>query len=172
MPIESYSGASARDPRAERLLARQRSIIAWCDRHLAIIHALSTLMMDAPSVGGAAMAELLTEPDDPLAPRRTRPRHTHLDAVATRGRCPDDASPLDRVELALTLIGDRTCVTASEALGLPEYAVAARLRSGLWLLFAPCHREAANSPSGNRPAATAVRAGGEDPIQRGIRSRR
>ncbi|MGP3949818.1 hypothetical protein [Streptomyces sp. 7N604] len=158
MPTEPYSAAWARDSRAERLLAHQRSIIAWCDRHLAVIHALSTLMTDAPNMSGAALAELLTEPDDQLAPRRTRPRHTHLDAVATGGRCPDDASPLDRVEPALTLIGDRTCATASEALGLPEYAVAARLRSGLWLLFAPCHREVTNAPPGNRPAGAAAHA--------------
>lgn len=137
----------------ERLLARRRSVVAWCDRHLMAIHALSTLMTHDPGVVDAALSEVLGDPAEPAAaqdrgedlatavptPHRTlsHPAPAHL--PATRDRCPDlAASPFDRVELALHLIGDRSCAVVSQLLGLPERAVVASLRSGLWVLFTPC----------------------------------
>ncbi|WP_329269759.1 hypothetical protein [Streptomyces sp. NBC_01451] len=152
---------------AERLLARRRSVVAWCDRHLMAIHALSTLMTDTPGVVDSALAEVLTDPVDPpavLGPGEypaavpaspaTRAARAHL--PVTGGRCPDGASsPLDRVELALHLIGDRSCAAVSHTLGLPERSVAARLRSGLWVLFTPCAGDSGYSLRG-RLSAVAV----------------
>lgn len=151
----------------ERLLTRRRSVVAWCDRHLTAIHALSTLMTDTPGVVDAALAEVLTDPVDPPAapgpgeypaalpaPSPTRATRAHL--PVTRDRCPDSASsPLDRIELALHLVGDRSCATVSQTLGLPERSVAARLRSGLWVLFTPCDGDSGHSPQGRLPTATA-----------------
>ncbi|MEY9964142.1 hypothetical protein ABIA33_002184 [Streptacidiphilus sp. MAP12-16] len=133
------AATSSGDSREEGLLTGRSSIIAWCDRHLTTMHALAALMADEPRVIAAALAELLAEPQDLPAPRRTR-RDANPARAVSRDRCPRGASPLDRVEIALDLLGDRTCAKASEVLGLPEYAVAARLRSGLWVLFAPCDR--------------------------------
>ncbi|MEU3244329.1 MULTISPECIES: hypothetical protein [unclassified Streptomyces] len=137
----------------ERLLARRRSIVAWCDRHLMAIHALSALMTDDPGVVDAALSEVLSHPVEPAhgytqgedhAPSVTtthrafsQPAPRHL--PATRDHCPHiAASPYDRIELALHLVGERSCTGVSRILGLPERAVAARLRSGLWMLFTPC----------------------------------
>lgn len=145
--------------RIERLLARRRSIVAWCDRHLMAIHALSTLMTDGPGVVDAALSEVLSDPVEPAisygqgedhAPAATtahrafsRPSPPHL--PATRDHCPDiAASPYDRIELALHLVGDRSCAGVSRILGLPERSVAARLRSGLWMLFTPCDGDSGN----------------------------
>lgn len=137
----------------EHLLARRRSIVAWCDRHLMAIHALSTLMTDDPGVVDAALSEVLSNPvesalgytqGEDRAPAVTttrrafsQPAPPHL--PATRDHCPPiAASPYDRIELALHLVGERSCAGVSRFLGLPERAVAARLRSGLWMLFTPC----------------------------------
>ncbi|MET9502495.1 hypothetical protein ABZY42_12330 [Streptomyces sp. NPDC006622] len=131
------------------------------------IHALSTLMTDTPGVRGAALAEVLTDPVGPPAalgtgeypaalptPPPTRAARVH--PPVTRDRCPDGAaSPLDRVELALHLVGDRSCETVSQMLGLPERSVAARLRSGLWALFTPCDGDLGHWPHHRLPAVTA-----------------
>lgn len=142
--------------RAERLLARRRSITAWRDRHSTASQALSALMTEDLRVTDAAPAGLPTEP---LAPRpafgRGDPQRAALashraplpPARTAADRCPEAASsPLDRVELALNLIGDRTCATVSRTLDLPEHTVTARLRAGLSALFAPCDSHAAHSP--------------------------
>ncbi|NEC84857.1 hypothetical protein [Streptomyces sp. SID12501] len=151
----------------EVLLARRRSVVAWCDRHLMAIHALSTLMTDAPGVVDAALAEVLTDPVEPPAvlglgeyppalPAPPPPRAARAHLPVTRDRCPDDASsPLDRVELALHLVGDRSCATVSRMLGLPERSVAARLRSGLWVLFTPCDGDSGHLLPGRFPAVAA-----------------
>lgn len=155
--------AEPHDSQVERLLARRRSVVAWCDRHLMAIHALSTLMTDDPGIVEAALSEVLTDPVDPPAvfgkdespglavpaPHRAPPRPAPAHLPAARDRCPDSAaSPLDRIELALHLIGDRSCVTVSRTLGLPERSVAARLSSGLWVLFTPCNGDTSYSPQG------------------------
>ncbi|TXS73486.1 hypothetical protein EAO69_20510 [Streptomyces sp. me109] len=107
----------------ERLLARRRSIVAWCDRHLMAIHALSALMTDDPGVVDAALSEVLSHPVEPAhgytqgedhAPSVTtthrafsQPAPRHL--PATRDHCPHiAASPYDRIELALHLVGERS----------------------------------------------------------------
>lgn len=59
--------AEPHDSQVERLLARRRSVVAWCDRHLMAIHALSTLMTDDPGIVEAALSEVLTDPVDPPA---------------------------------------------------------------------------------------------------------
>ncbi|MCX4580646.1 hypothetical protein OHB41_47500 [Streptomyces sp. NBC_01571] len=117
------------------------------------IHALSTLMTDDPGVVDAALSEVLKDPVEPALGcsqgddhppavttthrARSQPAPSHL--PATRDHCPDlAASPYDRIELALHLVGDRSCAGVSRLLGIPERAVAARLRSGLWMLFTPC----------------------------------
>lgn len=155
-PDTSRSSARPLVPEAEEFLARRRSIIGWCDRHLMTVHALSTLMLDDPFVVEAALAELLAEPAGPppafdgaapdlaaLAPPRARPQRAPIRALPPRDQCPDDASsPLDRIELTLALIGDRTCATVSRTYGLPEHTITARLRAGLWVLFAPCEGDA------------------------------
>jgi len=146
--------------RNEQLLARRRSVVAWCDRHLMAIHGLSTLMTDDQGVVDAALSEVLGDPVEPAAaqdqgaalataapaphPARSHPAPAHL--PATRDRCPDiAASPFDRVELALHLIGDRSCAAVSHLLGLPERSVVASLRSGLWVLFTPCDGDSGHS---------------------------
>ncbi|MDQ0596240.1 hypothetical protein QF037_000585 [Streptomyces canus] len=127
------------------------------------IHALSTLMTDDPGVVEAALSEVLTDPADSPAvfgkeegpgfavpaphPAPPRPAPAHLPAA--RDRCPDSASsPLDRIELALHLIGDHSCATVSRTLGFPERSIAARLSSGLWVLFTPCDGDTSYSPQG------------------------
>ncbi|MCZ4124857.1 MULTISPECIES: hypothetical protein [Streptomyces] len=45
---------------------------------------------------------------------------------------------MDRIELALDLLGDRSCARTSTILGQSEHTVSARLSSGLWVLLAPC----------------------------------
>ncbi|MDQ0933613.1 hypothetical protein [Streptomyces turgidiscabies] len=161
------AAAEPHNPQAERLLARRRSVAAWCDRHLMAIHALSTLMTDNPGVVESALAEALTEPvalavalgpgEYPAAvpsPPPARAAREHL--PVTRDRCPDGAaSPLDRVELALHLVGDRSCAAVSRTLGLPERSVAARLRSGLWVLFTPCDGDSGHSLRGRLSAVAA-----------------
>ncbi|WP_405953635.1 hypothetical protein [Streptomyces phaeochromogenes] len=154
----------------ERLLARRRSVVAWCDRHLMAVHALSTLMTDNPGVVDSALAEVLTDPVDPVdppaalgpgdypaalpAPPPARDTRAHL--PVTRDRCPDGAtSPLDRIELALHLIGDRSCAAVSRTLGLPERSVAARLRSGLWVLSTLCDGDSGHSLRGRLSAVAA-----------------
>lgn len=149
---------------AERLLDRRRSVVTWCDRHLMAVHALSTLMRDTPGVVDAALAEVLTDPVDPppalgpgeypaAVPSPSPARATRAHLPVTRNRCPDGASsPLDRVELALHLVGDRSCAAVSRALGLPERSVAARLRSGLWVLFTPCDGDSGYSLQGRLSA--------------------
>ncbi|MFF1284534.1 hypothetical protein ACFVY4_27830 [Streptomyces sp. NPDC058299] len=131
------------------------------------IHALSTLMTETPGVVDAALAEVLTDPvDSPAAlgpgeypaavpsPPPTRATRAHL--PITRDRCPDGASsPLDRIELALHLVGDRSCAAVSHTLGLPERSVAARLRSGLWVLFTPCDGDSGHSLWGRLTADAA-----------------
>ena len=157
---------SPQELQIERLLARRRSVVAWCDRHLTAIHALSTLMTDDPGVVDAALSEVLGDPAEPAAaqdpgaaapaPHRARsyPAPPHL--PATRDRCPDlAASPFDRVELALHLIGDRSCAAVSHLLGLPERSVVASLRSGLWVLFTPCDGDYGHSPREQHSATAA-----------------
>ncbi|NUK83632.1 hypothetical protein [Streptomyces lunaelactis] len=127
------------------------------------IHALSTLMTDDPGIVEAALSEVFADPVDPPAafgkeespsfavPARHRapPRPAPAHLPAARDRCPDSASsPLDRIELALHLIGDRSCDTVSRTLGLPERSIAARLSSGLWVLFTPCDGDTSYSPHG------------------------
>lgn len=147
------------EPQIEQLLARRRSIVAWCDRHLMAIHALSTLMTEDPAVVDAALSEVLSDPVElPIsygqgedhAPTVTTTHRAFALATpphppATRDRCPDIAgSPYDRVELALHVIGDRSCAGVARILGLPERSIAARLRSGLWILFTPCDGDSGN----------------------------
>lgn len=101
---------SPHELRIERLLARRRSVVAWCDRHLMAIHVLSRFMSDAPGVVDAAVSEVLSDPAEPAAVHTPGkdPSPAHLPAM--RDRCPDmAASPFDRVELALHLVGDRSC---------------------------------------------------------------
>ncbi len=161
-PDTSRTGTPLCGIEDDKLLTRRRSISDWCDRHLMTVHALSTLMTNDPHVVTAALTELLSAPgvppafgrrEDPpaaLAPQRrtlpTLPQSAPARLLTPRDQCPNDASsPLDRLELALHLIGDRTCATVSKTLGLPEHAVAARLRAGLWVLFTPCDGDAAYS---------------------------
>ncbi|MFJ1608618.1 hypothetical protein ACIOHS_35490 [Streptomyces sp. NPDC088253] len=147
------------DLQIEHLLARRRSIVAWCDRHLMAIHALSTLMTDDPGVVDAALSEVLNDPVEPAlgygqgedhAPAVTTTQRAHSQPApphlpATRDHCPDmAASPYDRIELALHLVGDRSCAGVSRILGIPERAIAARLQSGLWMLFTPCDGDSGN----------------------------
>lgn len=102
------------------------------------VHALSTLMLEDPLVVEAALADLAAP-----APLGARPQPAPARTLTPRDQCPDDASsPLDRIELTLALIGDRTCATVSRTLGLPEHTIATRLRAGLWVLFAPCEGDA------------------------------
>ncbi|SEE08293.1 hypothetical protein SAMN05216489_05446 [Streptomyces sp. 3213] len=134
------------------------------------IHALSSLMADDPGVVDAALSEVLSDPAEPAAVRapgwdpatavpaphqaRSDPAPAHL--PATRDRCPDmAASPSDRVELALHLIGDRSCATVSHLRGLPERSVVAALRSGLWVLFTPCDGDSGHSLRESHPATAA-----------------
>ncbi|MEU5894242.1 hypothetical protein ABZ835_46785 [Streptomyces sp. NPDC047461] len=127
------------------------------------IHALSTLMTDDLGIVEAALSEVLSDPADPPAvfgkvespgfavpaPHRASPGPAPAHLPAARDRCPDSAaSPLDRIELALHLIGDRSCAAVSRTLGLPERSVAARLSSGLWVLFTPCDGDTSYSPRG------------------------
>lgn len=152
--------ADPRPPSAagEELLARRRAIGAWCDRHLAAMHTLSSLILDDPSITRSGLGELLDEPRGRRESRsaqaahrspRTGSRPSAVLAVrAVRpDRCPDGVCPDDRVELALRLMGDRTSAVISHALGLPEGAVTARLRRGLWILFAPCGRAGTQGPA-------------------------
>ncbi|WP_405855619.1 hypothetical protein OG407_05765 [Streptomyces sp. NBC_01515] len=124
------------------------------------IHTLSSLMTGDQGVVDAALSEVLSDPAEPAAaqdrgegpapaapaPHRARslPAPAHL--PTTRDRCPDiAASPFDRVELALHLIGDRSSAVVSHLLGLPERSVVASLRSGLWVLFTPCDGDSGHS---------------------------
>ncbi|MFI6408671.1 hypothetical protein [Streptomyces sp. NPDC050548] len=162
--------ASSHELQIEQLLARRRSVVAWCDRHLMAIHTLSTLMTGDSGVVVAALSEVLSDPAEPAtahdpaedptaadpAPHRalSYPAPTHL--PATRDRCPDiAASPFDRVELALHLIGDRSCAAVSHLLGLPERSVVASLRSGLWVLFTPCDGDSGHALREPRSATAA-----------------
>ncbi|MGX9890962.1 hypothetical protein [Streptomyces sp. NPDC002276] len=161
---------SPHDLRIERLLDRRRSVVAWCDRHLMAIHALSTLMTDDPDVVDAALSEVLSDPVEPAAsqdrgeapasaapaPHRALSHAAAGHLPATRDRCPDvAASPFDRVELALHLIGDRSCASVSHLLGLPERSVVASLRSGLWVLFTPCAGDSGHSLRGPHSSTVA-----------------
>ncbi|MFI1105652.1 hypothetical protein [Streptomyces melanogenes] len=133
------------------------------------IHALSTLMTDDPAIVEAALSEVLADPVAPPrvvdegeslgfaapapAPHRAPPRSAPAHLPAARDRCPDSAaSPLDRIELALYLIGDRSCATVSRTLGLPERSIAGRLSSGLWVLFTVCDGATSYSPQGRLPS--------------------
>ncbi|WP_328675101.1 hypothetical protein [Streptomyces sp. NBC_00343] len=161
---------SPHELRTDHLLARRRTVVAWCDRQLMAIHALSTLMTDDPGVVDAALSEVLCDPVEPAAAQDrgeepataapaphqalAHPAPAHL--PATRDRCPDvAASPFDRVELALHLIGDRSCAVVSHLLGLPERSVVASLRPGLWVLFTPCDGDSGHSPRELRSATAA-----------------
>ncbi|MFE2422700.1 hypothetical protein [Streptomyces hokutonensis] len=156
---------SPHELQTEQLLARRRSVVAWCDRHLMAIHALSTLMTDDQGVVDAALSEVLSDPAEPAAahdpgedPAAAVPApHRALSYLpATRDRCPETAaSPFDRVELALHLIGDRSCAAISHLLGLPERAVVVSFRSGLWVLFTPCDGDSGHSVREQHSATTA-----------------
>lgn len=45
---------------------------------------------------------------------------------------------MDRVEVALDMLADRSRARTSQMLGELEHAVSARLSSGLWVLLSPC----------------------------------
>lgn len=45
---------------------------------------------------------------------------------------------MDRIELAVEILGDQSCARTSTILGQAEHTVSARLSSGLWVLLAPC----------------------------------
>lgn len=129
---------TAQSPSREReFLDRRRAIITWCDRHLTTIHALTALMTDDPDVVTAGLAELLAAP--PAAPSapgdgsRGAPAHR-----LSRDRCPADATALDRVELALALLGDRDCASVSRGPGMSERMVSARLGAALRVLYTSC----------------------------------
>ncbi|MFJ5613844.1 hypothetical protein ACIQCJ_31270 [Streptomyces sp. NPDC093221] len=140
------AAASTRNRETERLLARRRSIIIWCDRHLIAIHALSALITDDPVVVEAAMAEVLAAPDSVITTHRTRSSPVPPHVPHIRDRCPETASvALDRVELALMLIGDQSCADASQRLGVSERSVSVRLNAGLSALFAPCDGDSVRS---------------------------
>jgi CTP:molybdopterin cytidylyltransferase MocA len=125
------------EPRERELRRRGQLIVTWCDRHLVAVHALATLMTDQPAVVAEAMAQVLAAPDEACI-AGPRPWHKHGDHGLPSRQCPADASPLDRLELALYLLGDRTCVAVARALGLPEHVVTARLLGELGVLLAPC----------------------------------
>jgi hypothetical protein len=127
----------ALEPRERELRRRRQLIITWCDRHLAAIHALASLMTDQSTIVVEGMAEVLAAPDETCI-ASIRPWHKERDHGLSSKQCPADAAPLDRLELALYLLGDRTCVAAARALGLPEHLVNARLLGELGVLLAPC----------------------------------
>ncbi|MHA6757985.1 hypothetical protein [Streptacidiphilus sp. PAMC 29251] len=121
------------------LIARQHSITRWCDFHLMAVYQLAPLMTDRPAVVASALAEVLADPRNSTGRRTRRPRNTRAFPFSS-DRCPEEASSLDRVELALGLLGERTSAGVSVMLGVPEHEVVARLHSGLIALFAPCDR--------------------------------
>jgi hypothetical protein len=122
--------------REQEILLRRRMIINWCDLHLTTIHALTALMTEDHDAIAAGLVELLAAPPGttPVSGSDRPPAHS-----LSRDRCPTDATALDRVELALALLGDNNRATASRTLGLPERIVTARLTAGLRILFTPCH---------------------------------
>jgi hypothetical protein len=121
-------------------------IITWCDRHLTAVHALAALMTDTPEVVAAALAEVLSAPQDAAVAPLARSRPDSGAQLMSREQCPAQAGALDRVEMALGLMGDRTCATAARVLGLPEYVVNARLLAALQALFTPCDHPGAEAP--------------------------
>jgi DNA-directed RNA polymerase specialized sigma24 family protein len=163
-PDRTSGGPRPPSAAAEEHLARRRAIGAWCDRHLAAMHTLSSLILDDPSITRSGLGELLDEPRgarEPSSPREPghdraahASPHSGPDTRAARtvhavraDRCPDGIRPDDRVELALRLMGDRTSAAISRALHVPEEAVTARLRRGLWILFSPCGSTRAPGPA-------------------------
>jgi hypothetical protein len=121
------------------LIARQRAIITWCDFHLMAVYSLVPLMTDRSAVVAAALAEAFADPRNPTGRHARRPQ-PNRPLLFSSERCPEEASPLDRVELALNLLGQRTSAGVSAILGAPEHEIVARLYSGLSALFAPYDR--------------------------------
>ena len=122
------------------LAARQRSIITWCDFHLMAVYRLAPLMTDRPAVVASALAEVLADPRDSSDRHVRRPQSTRALPFSS-DQCPTEAAALDRVEMALSLLGQRTSAGVSALLGVPEREVVARLHSALTALFAPCDRQ-------------------------------
>ena len=121
-------------------------IITWCDRHLAAIHALATLMTDEPAIVAEAMAEVLAAPPADTCITSRSPWRKHCDRRLSSAQCPVGAAPLDRLELALHLLGNRTCASVSRTLGLPEHIINARLLGEMRILLASCESMAVLTP--------------------------
>ncbi|MCZ4117806.1 hypothetical protein [Streptomyces sp. H39-S7] len=133
---------SPRDLSGEGLLARQRSILTWCDLHLMATATLTWLMVDDTRTVTAAMAEVLADPDKTQQP--PRPDHVPSGLQISSGRCPRGITGMDRVELGLHLLAERTCAAAAVTHQLTESAVRVKLHSALKMLAAPCdphHRQ-------------------------------
>lgn len=145
LQVRGSRDSFADSPR-DAFIARQRSILMWCDFHLMTVYNLAPLMTDSPATVASALAEVLADPQNLADRRPCHSRNTRAFPFSS-DRCPDEDTGLDRVELALSLLGQRTSAGVSATLGVPEHAVMARLHSGLTALFAPCD---SRGPRGRR----------------------
>jgi hypothetical protein len=111
------------------------SIVTWCDRHLMAMNTLAVLVSDQPGPAATALAETLEHSHQPG--RRSPSRNLFGD------RCPEHTTAVERVEVALSLLGPHTGAGIAITYGLPEPAVLIRLHRALVALAAPCDRSTA-----------------------------
>ena len=134
--LRRYAAGRSLRPDAEALL--DSSTLLWCDCHLMALTRLTTLITQQPRTVTENAARLVTAPRHRATPRTAHVSRDPLDSSSGK-HCPSETNAVDRVELALGLLGERPAGLAT-ILGVPEHAVAARVRHELQVLFEPCDR--------------------------------
>jgi len=129
---------AARGRRPDAGVLPDYSTLLWCDCHLMALTRLSTLVTQQPRTVTTKVPRAPATPRHRAAPRIADVSRDPLDSSAGT-LCPSETNAVDRVELALGLLGERPADLPA-ILGVPEHAVAARLRHELQILFEPCAR--------------------------------
>jgi hypothetical protein len=129
---------AARGLRPDAAVLLDYSTLLWCDCHLMALTRLTTLITQQQRTVTKNPTRAPAAPRHRAAPRIAHVSPDPLDSLAGT-RCPSETNAVDRLELALNLLGERPAGLFA-ALGVPEHAVAARLRHELQVLFEPCER--------------------------------
>jgi len=129
---------AARGLRPDAGVLLDYSTLLWCDCHLLALTRLTTLISQQPRTVTKNATRAPAVPRHRAAPRIAHVSHDPRDSLAST-RCPSETNAVDRVELALSLLGERPAGLPT-VLGVPDHALAARLHHELQVLFEPCDR--------------------------------
>ncbi|MHA6757008.1 hypothetical protein [Streptacidiphilus sp. PAMC 29251] len=121
--MRQFKGAPSAGGRA--VLVLRPTAMLWCDCHLFAVVRLGAVVGHDVDVGTYSRAR------EPL------PQDQDLETGAGT-RCPPSISGVDRVHLAMVLLGDHSADTVSAGPPVPEEDLTLRLLHELRLLFEPC----------------------------------